>query len=442
MRRINPTLRKVLIAIFWILVWEVVATVVGNDHILVTVDAVALELIKLSMLKSFWSTVLIFFVKNLLGIIVGSVVAILLASLCYKVKVLGDFIKPLVRLIKAVPIVCFTYLFLMWWGNYNTALPVAFSVSFVSVLPIVFVAFIDGLDSTDAKVLEMAKVYRLSFSARVFYIYRPTIKRRVIDAFREAITLAFKAGIVGEVLTVATNSVGIAIGNTFHVEHNIAGLTAWTFVLMLISFLFNRLMQFLLYRLFDKRIRVAPQKEPHKRVVSGVTIGFEGVTKIIEDKAVLEHYNASYVPHQISYMTTPSGSGKTTKFRLLAGIETADSGVVNTVDSVSYMFSDDRLIPFISPVENVAFITGDWANSVFLLEKLIDSSMLSKPVSTLDDLTKKKVALVQAMAADSDLILLDEPYEGQSMDDARRMASFIEEFSNGRTIIIASQLPI
>ena len=48
-------------------------------------------------------------------------------------------------------------------------------------------------------------------------------------------------------------------------------------------------------------------------------------------------------------VSAPSGFGKTTLFRLIAGLETPDSGSVRVEGGLSYMFQEDRLFPTVSP---------------------------------------------------------------------------------------------
>ncbi len=53
-----------------------------------------------------------------------------------------------------------------------------------------------------------------------------------------------------------------------------------------------------------------------------------------------------------------SGIGKTTLLRILIGLERADSGSVSGIDtkSISCMFQEDRLIPYLSAIDNVRIV--------------------------------------------------------------------------------------
>lgn len=53
-----------------------------------------------------------------------------------------------------------------------------------------------------------------------------------------------------------------------------------------------------------------------------------------------------------------SGIGKTTLLRILMGLEHADSGSVSGIDtkSISCMFQEDRLIPYLSAIDNVRIV--------------------------------------------------------------------------------------
>ena len=57
-------------------------------------------------------------------------------------------------------------------------------------------------------------------------------------------------------------------------------------------------------------------------------------------------------------LMAPSGSGKTTLFRVLLGLEHADSGEIRGISPgrISMMFQEDRLCETLTPVENVALV--------------------------------------------------------------------------------------
>jgi NitT/TauT family transport system ATP-binding protein len=157
-------------------------------------------------------------------------------------------------------------------------------------------------------------------------------------------------------------------------------------------------------------------------------------------KPVLENVNAKYRAGETYYLTSPSGSGKTTFFRILSGLERADKGNITENIRYSYMFQEDRLCENYSAVKNVAMVTGSEKRAEEALEKLLSKDCLAKPVKELSGGMKRRVALVRAMEAESDCVLLDEPFTG--MDAATRQAAeeYIADRQCGRILIIATHI--
>ena len=83
-----------------------------------------------------------------------------------------EILSPVMTLMKAVPVASFAVLLLIWWGSSFLAVAVCFMV----VLPNLYLNILEGLKSTDVRMLEMARVFRLPLRNRFFYIYRPALK--------------------------------------------------------------------------------------------------------------------------------------------------------------------------------------------------------------------------------------------------------------------------
>lgn len=125
----------------------------------------------------------------------------------------------------------------------------------------------------------------------------------------------------------------------------------------------------------------------------------------------------------------PSGAGKTTLLRLIAGLETPDSGKI-VVDgkiwfdstkkinlppqkrSIGFVFQDYALFPSMSVRENLLFAAqnADQRKNVDELIELVELTALSDRLpQTLSGGQKQRVALARAMVCHPKILLLDEP---------------------------------
>ena len=128
----------------------------------------------------------------------------------------------------------------------------------------------------------------------------------------------------------------------------------------------------------------------------------------------------------------PSGCGKTTLLHILAGLLKPCGGKVSDFpSSISIMFQEDRLLPWLNAYENVALVRSGnpaWKeqedSAAQLLKKLdIDPAL---EIGSMSGGMKRRVALARALAFESEALLLDEPFKGMDEDLMQRAAELIK----------------
>ncbi|MGN0300596.1 MAG: hypothetical protein ACI4C2_04530, partial [Lachnospiraceae bacterium] len=78
---------------------------------------VLLSLIERLSSRDFAIAVLCSMGRILLGLAAGMAVGCMFAMASYKMKLLGEFLSPVVTLIKAAPVASYAVLFLIWWNS-------------------------------------------------------------------------------------------------------------------------------------------------------------------------------------------------------------------------------------------------------------------------------------------------------------------------------------
>ena len=137
--------------------------------------------------------------------------------------------------------------------------------------------------------------------------------------------------------------------------------------------------------------------------------------KTFDDNEVLKNVNITLKDNSIYCLMGSSGIGKTTILRILMGLEHADSGSVSGIDtkSISCMFQEDRLIPYLSAIDNVRIVLHGKNNRDEIRNNLLSilpDDSLDIPVSSLSGGMKRRVALARALSYPGKLIILDEPF--------------------------------
>lgn len=157
-------------------------------------------------------------------------------------------------------------------------------------------------------------------------------------------------------------------------------------------------------------------------------IRLEGVSKSIGGENILDNLTLEIPAGKFFALLGPSGCGKTTLLRLLAGLETVDSGriLLGNQDitempiykrKVNTVFQQYALFPHLSVFENVAYSLrvknmGNEEVKNRVLNALKTVRLLgheNKRIYYLSGGQQQRVALARALVSEPEVLLLDEP---------------------------------
>ena len=243
----RKTLRTLAVVLFWLLIWQLAAALVGQELLLPSPLRVARELLRLAGGAEFWLTVAQSIRRVLTGIASAVLLGILLALLTHKSALLRALLSPVMTLVKSTPVASFIILALVWLGR-DVVPPV---IAALMVLPVVWANVSQGLDGIDPQLLELAQVFRLP-RGRVFRrITLPSVLPHLRAALCSALGLGWKAGVAAEILTVPARSIGKRIYEA-KIYLETTELFAWTAAVVLLSLVIERLLLRLVGRIGKK----------------------------------------------------------------------------------------------------------------------------------------------------------------------------------------------
>ncbi len=244
---LRKTLRTLAVVLFWLLIWQLAAALVGQELLLPSPLRVARELLQLAGGAEFWLTVAQSIRRVLTGIASAVLLGILLALLTHKSALLRALLSPVMTLVKSTPVASFIILALVWLGR-DVVPPV---IAALMVLPVVWANVSQGLDGIDPQLLELAQVCRLP-RGRVFRrITLPSVLPHLRAALCSALGLGWKAGVAAEILTVPARSIGKRIYEA-KIYLETTELFAWTAAVVLLSLVIERLLLRLVGRIGKK----------------------------------------------------------------------------------------------------------------------------------------------------------------------------------------------
>ena len=140
----------------------------------------------------------------------------------------------------------------------------------------------------------------------------------------------------------------------------------------------------------------------------------------------------------------PSGWGKTTLLRILMGLDTPTAGRVRGVGRAAAVFQEDRLCPQLTALQNVTLVLP--GNEKQYKEQIrtdfqqlgMDAAALALPAARLSGGQKRRTALLRALWAPSDTLLLDEPFTGMDPDTLAAAAALLRTRCGTEPVLLAT----
>lgn len=429
--------------LFWILAWQSASMAVNSEFILAGPLDAARSLVRLIPEPEFWVHIGFSLARIALGTAAGYVLAIALAAAAHAWRAARILIAPALSAIKSTPVACVVVVLLIWFGSRNVS---AIAV-FLMVLPGVYFPVLKGLDQLDPAREELFWLYRAHWGVRLLAHVVPGVLPYLVSASATVLSMSWKAGVAAELIGVPDGSIGERIYQAKLLLET-ADLFAWTIVVVLIAWAFEHLVLAALKACWPAAGRwaarrgeaavTAPSTADARELVGAhnLAIGHTG-TVICRGLDVSLHRGETLC------LQGPSGAGKTTFIATISGAIPPLSGELNLLEHMrmSAVFQDTRLIDDLNACDNVRMFSGAATPVRELLAELLPTDALDVPVRELSGGQRRRVELVRALAAPSDLVLLDEPFTGLDEDTHRRAIAFIRAHANGRAIVLSTHDP-
>lgn len=237
----KPIVQKILSVTVALLVWQAAAMWINTDILVASPFTVIGRLAVMVTEADFWGTVGFSFVRIVCGFLLAFVLGILLALAAGRFRAVEILLWPFVITVKSVPVASFIILSLMWMRGEELSV----FISFLMVFPMIYSNVLQGIKSTDSRLLEMARLYRAGWGKRLLYVYVPAVRPYLTSACSVALGTAWKAGVAAEVIGIVTGSIGERLYDS-KIYLETADLFAWTVVIILISVVFEKLFIILL----------------------------------------------------------------------------------------------------------------------------------------------------------------------------------------------------
>lgn len=183
------------------------------------------------------------------------------------------------------------------------------------------------------------------------------------------------------------------------------------------------------------------------------------VTKTFHDQSVLTDIDFTMQSGRIYGFIGPSGAGKTTLVRMIAGMEEATMGSIyimdkkvpdlSLVEKIGFMAQSDALYMDLSGRENLKFFASLYemngkktAARIAYTSSLVGlQEDLNKKVKNYSGGMKRRLSLAIALLHDPDILILDEPTVGIDPELRQNIWHELDQLkADGKTIIITTHV--
>lgn len=151
-----------------------------------------------------------------------------------------------------------------------------------------------------------------------------------------------------------------------------------------------------------------------------------------------------------------SGIGKTSLLRLIAGLDSPESGQIS--DSLNnplgkqtaYMAQDDGLLPWLSVIDNVLLgprlrgepLVASREKATALLNLVHLSDWMDASIAQLSGGMRQRVALARTLLEDKPIILMDEPFSRLDAITRDELHLLSTRVLKGKTVVLVTHDPI
>ncbi len=230
----KATIKKALPILFWLAVWEIVALVINKSVILVTPLVTLKQIVVLASDGTLFKVVGYTFIRIALGFFIAYVLAMIFAVLSYISPLAKSLISPIISTMKSIPVASFVILVLFWMSSKYLSIFIAI----ITVLPIIYTNVLEGLYSTDKKLLEMADIFHVKKIHKARYIYLPSIMPYLNSAVKTAVGFCVKSSIAAELIGQPNGSIGDLLYRA-KIYLETEDLFAWTVTVIAVGKLFE-----------------------------------------------------------------------------------------------------------------------------------------------------------------------------------------------------------
>ena len=177
-------------------------------------------------------------------------------------------------------------------------------------------------------------------------------------------------------------------------------------------------------------------------------ITIDEITIVRDGREIIYDYSEQIPAGSITVIVGPNGCGKSTLLAAIAGDIAPDKGTI-TIDDIHPILTPANTLATIRAmaVQNQSYTLGFTVSEIVemggdsddVLEALGISEIADRLVTTLSGGESQRVAIAQAIAQRTPVLLLDEPMAAQDISSRKRIIALLQQLAeSGTTVVVVA----
>ena len=176
-----------------------------------------------------------------------------------------------------------------------------------------------------------------------------------------------------------------------------------------------------------------------------MAISVKNLSKSYGENKVLNDFSKVFEDNSFTCIMGKSGGGKTTLLNVILGVTKQDAGEICVTENARFsaVFQENRLCENLTALLNVKMVTdisGRYSRSdiINMFKRIGIDGEDKKPVSDFSGGMKRRVAILRALMADFDILVMDEPLKGLDEETKGSVVELIRELTEGKIVIMTT----
>ncbi len=231
--------------VFIVLIWMLL-NLTYNSFLFPSVKDVVIDFFRLLSNGSTWLLLLKTLLKLLFAISISYILAFIDAIMSFKFNYFRSFIRPLISIIRTIPVACIIVLLILVLGKIA---PIAIVI--LVLFPLLYEQILVSFDSIDKDIIEETKMISNGGIYVFGKIFIPIIFPQLFSSLISSFGLGLKILIMAELLSIGGDTIGSYI-NLAKMDFDIIRVFSWSIFIVIIVLIIEGLIKFINRKVIKK----------------------------------------------------------------------------------------------------------------------------------------------------------------------------------------------